>query len=240
MTTPFWSNDPTILFKSDSIFQVWPSPQMSFEAKMNAISRIVIILSTLGFIFTMKPHFLIIGAITLAIIFSIYSYRKQTIVTKLKENFEQRPNKFASSPLTTSNPVTLDNVLRSEFHPTTQKNPFGNVLLTDIMDSPDRNAAAPSFNPDVYEDITRAVKKQTQMLYPGIKNTNKQLYGDLYDNYQMDTDMMQRFYSTANSRVTNDQGAFASWLYSNMPSAKEDNAAGNMQRYADANRYILI
>ena len=189
----------------------------------------------------MKPHFLIIGAITLAIIFSIYKYRKHTIVTGLKENFSQRASKKRSSASATiSNPVTLDNVLRSEFYPTTQKNPFGNVLLTDIMDDPLRKAAAPSFNPDVYEDITRAVKKQTQTLYPGIKNTNKQLYGDLYDNFQLDTDMMQRLYSTANSRVTNDQGAYGQWLYGSMPSAKEDNAAGNLQRYADSYRYILI
>ena len=241
MTTPFWSNDPTILFNTNAIFQVWPSSSMTFESKMNAISRIVIILSTLGFIFTMKLNFLIIGAITLGIIFSIYRYRKQTIVAGLKENFAQRKKKQSSTPSPViSNPVTLENVLRSEFHPTTKKNPFGNVLLTDIMDTPDRQAAAPSFNPDVSDEITSAVKKQTQMLYPGIKNTNKQIYGDLYDNYQLDTDMMQRFYTTANSRVTNDQGAFSNWLYGNMPSAKEDNASGNMQRYADSYRYILI
>ena len=73
MTTPFWSNDPTILFNKSSMFQVWPSSSMTVEAKMNAISRLVIILSTLGFIFTMKFNFLVIGAITLAIIFSIYN-----------------------------------------------------------------------------------------------------------------------------------------------------------------------
>ena len=135
MTTPFWSNEPTILFNSDSILQVWPSPQMNFEAKLNAISRIVIVLSVLGFIFTMKPHFLVIGAITLAIIVSLYRYRKQTIVTNLQENFAQRPspkknsNKFSPASFTT-NPVTLDTVLRSDFHPTTKQNPFGNVLLS--------------------------------------------------------------------------------------------------------------
>lgn len=241
MTTPFWSNDPTILFNKDAILQVWPSPQMSFEAKMNAISRIVIILSTLAFIFTMKPHFLIIGAITLAIIFSIYKYRKHTIVTGLKENFAQRASKKRSAASATiSNPVTLDNVLRSEFYPTTQKNPFGNVLLTDIMDDPLRKAAAPSFNPDVYEDITRAVKKQTQTLYPGIKNTNKQLYGDLYDNFQLDTDMMQRFYSTANTKIANDQGAFSTYLYGNMPSGKDSGPEGAFARVQDNYRYILI
>jgi hypothetical protein len=241
MTTPFWSNDPTILFNKAAIFQVWPAPSMSFEAKMNAISRIVILLSTLGFIFTMKFNFLIIGAITLAIIFSIYRFRKQTIVSGMKENFAQRKKKEASAPApVVSNPVTLENVLRSEFHPTTKKNPFGNVLLTDIMDEPDRRAAAPSFNPAVSDDITSAVKKQTQMLYPSIKNTNKQLYGDLYDNYQLDTDMMQRFYTTANSRVTNDQGAYGQWLYGNMPSAKESGPDSAFARVQDNYRYILI
>ena len=241
MTTPFWSNDPTILFNKDAIFQVWPFPTMTFESKMNAISRLVIILSTLGFIFTMKFNFLIIGAITLAIIFSIYRYRKQTIVTGLKENFTQKKKKSDSVPASVvSNPVTLENVLRSEFYPTTKKNPFGNVLLTDIMDNPDRLAAAPSFNPEVSDEITSAVKKQTQMLYPGIKNTNKQLYGDLYDNYQLDTDMMQRFYTTANSRVTNDQGAYGQWLYGNMPSGKDSGPEGAFARVQDNYRYILI
>jgi hypothetical protein len=131
-------------------------------------------------------------------------------------------------PMTT-NPVTLESVLRSEFHPTTKKNPFGNVLLTDIGDDPNRRAAAPSFNPDVYDDITSSVKKQTQMLNPDIINTNKQLYGDLYDSYTLDNSMM-RFYSTANSRVANDQGAFSNWLYGQMPSGKSSGPDGAYQR----------
>ena len=249
MTTPFWSNEPTILFNSDNILQVWPQPAMSFEAKLNAISRFVIVLSILGFVFTMRPHFLVIGAITLAIILSMYKYRKQTIIKGLTENFsnqkedkKDKKNKKNVRKITptsfTTNPVTLDSVLRSDFHPTTKQNPFGNVLLTDIMDDPERKAAAPSFNPDVHEDITTAVKKQTQMLNPDIISTNKQLYGDLKDNYDLDMSM-QRFYSTANSRVTNDQGSFGAYLYGNMPSAKEDTPEGNIQRYADAYRYTL-
>jgi hypothetical protein len=139
----------------------------------------------------------------------------------------------------TTNPVTLESVLRSTFHPTTKKNPFGNVLLTDIGDSPDRLAAAPSFNPDVYDEIDSAVKKQTQMLNPSIINTNKQLYGDLKANYDLDKSMM-RFYSTANTRVANDQGAYAEWLYGNMPSGKGSDAVSAMARVQDNYRYILM
>jgi hypothetical protein len=245
MTTPFWFNDPTIIFNKDSIVQLWPTSVLTFEAKLNAISRTVIVLSVLGFLFTRKINFLIIGTITLAIIVSLYKFRKNNIVKNLvkeKEGFQvqgSNPLGSVSSSLMTTNPVTLETVLRSNFHPTTKKNPFGNVLLTDIMDTPNRKAAAPSFNPDVYDDITSAAKKQTQMLNPGIINTNKQLYGDLYDNYQNDKSMM-RFYSTANTRVTSDQGAFSQYLYSNMYSGKESTPEGAMMRVKDNYRYILI
>lgn len=251
MTTPFWSNDPTILFNKDSIFQLWPTAGLTFEGKLNAISRIVIVLSILGFLFTKKQNFIIIGLITLAIVFSLYKLRKEKLVKSLTqkdvEGFQVQGSEGSkdfstgsiASSLNTTNPVTLETLLRSDFHPTTKKNPFGNVLLTDIMDQPDRKAAAPSFNPDVYEDIDSAVKKQTQMLNPGIKNTNKQLYNDLKDNYDLDKSMM-RFYATANTRVTSDQNAFAKWLYGNMPSSKESDPSSAMQRVKDNYRYILI
>lgn len=250
MTTPFWSNDPTILFNKDSILQLWPTADLTFEAKLNAISRIVIVLSLLGFLFTKKQNFIIIGLITLAIVFSLYKLRKDKIVqglTQQVEGFQVQGSKRAkdfnrgsveSSSLTT-NPITLETLLRSEFHPTTKKNPFGNVLLTDIGDHPDRKAAAPSFNPDVYDDINSAVKKQTQMLNPGIKNTNKQLYNDLKDNYDLDKSMM-RFYATANTKICNDQGAFSQYLYSNMYSGKESTPEGAMMRVKDNVRYINL
>jgi hypothetical protein len=242
MTTPFWFNNPAILFNKDYILQLWPTPQMSFDAKLNAISRIVILLSVLGFLLTRNWNLIIIGIITLAIIYSIYKFRKQNIVSSLtkKEGFSVNPI-AAANPNTSANSIpTIDNILKAGFHPTTKKNPFGNVLLTDIMDDPNRLAAAPSFNPNVYDDITKVAKKQTQMLYPGIKNTNKQLYGDLFDNYQFDRLLMQRFYSTANTRVCNDQGAYSKWLYGSMYSGKEDTPQGAWMRDKDNLRYIII
>lgn len=240
MTTPFWTNEPTILFNKDSILQLWPTQQMSFEGKMNSITRIVIVMTILGFLFTRNMNLIIIAIITLAIIFTLYKLRKQNIVSSLvkKEGFSGNNIGMNTNQITT-NPVTLESVLRANFHPTTKKNPFGNVLLTDIMDSPNRLAAAPSFNPDVYDDIDKSVKKQTQMLNPGIINTTKQIYGDLKDNYDLDNSMM-RFYSTANTRVENDQGAFSNWLYGNMPSGKSSGPDGVFARTQDNQRYILI
>lgn len=239
MTTPFWSNEPTILFDKKYILQLWPTQQMTFEEKLNAISRLVILLTILGFIFTRNFNLIIIGIITLAIIYSIYKFRKQKFVSSLVKNKEGFASNIQPKSQTTTNPVTLETVLRSDFYPTTKKNPFGNVLLTDIMDDPNRKAAAPSFNPDVYDDINKVSKKQTQMLNPGIINTNKQIYGDLKDNYDLDNSMMQ-FYSMPNTRVTNDQGAYAMWLYGNMPSSKSSGPDGVFARTQDSQRYILI
>ena len=234
MTTPFWSNDPTILFNKESLLQIWPKQQMTFESKLNAISRLVIIMTILGFIFTRNFNLIIIGTLTLAILYTLYKLRKQQLVSSLtkKEGFSvnssMQPSELTSSQML-QDPVTLESVLRSDFHPTTKKNPFGNVLLTDIGDTPDRRAAAPSFNPVVYDEIDKAVKKQTQMLNPGIINTNKQLYGDLYDSYTLDKSMM-RFYSTPNSRVANDQCAYSEYLYGALYSGKEDTPEGAMMR----------
>lgn len=239
MTIPFWSNDPTIIFNKEHIFELWPSQNMIFESKLNAISRTILILTILGFIFTRNWNIIIIGILTLAIVFALYKLRKNQIV---KEGFTTETNDSISTnkkktKKLTKNPVTLESELRSNFHPTTKKNPFGNVLITDITDNPNRKSAAPSFNPDVYDEIDKAVKKQTQMLNPDIINTNKQLYGDLHSNYELDKSLM-RFYSTANTRVENDQGAFSKYLYGSMYSAKEDTPEGALMRVKDNWQWI--
>jgi len=234
---PFWFNDPTILFNKNYLTQIWPSNKMTFEEKMNSISRLIIFLMILGLFITKNISILIIGLLTLGILVSIYKMRKQYFINNLvkKEGFKNSNNNL---PKSDSN--TLSSILKENYDHIDKKNPFRNVLLTDINDNPNKKSAPPAFNPDVYDDINKATKRQTQMLYPTIKNTNKQLYGDLYDNYQMDTQMMQRFYSTPNTRVDNDQGAFGEWLYGNMPSAKSSDADGALARVQDNQRYILI
>jgi hypothetical protein len=74
-----------------------------------------------------------------------------------------------------------------------------------------------------------------QSLNPSIKNTNKQLFGDLGENFYLDQSL-RIFNSNPNTRVASDQGAFAQFLYGNMPSAKEGNAFALLQ---DNQRYTL-
>ena len=51
---------------------------------------------------------------------------------------------MVSAPDVTTDPTTLDTFLKDNFYTTNKKNPLGNVLLTEIMDSPDRKSAPPA------------------------------------------------------------------------------------------------
>ena len=230
MTNIFWSNDPTILFNKNYITELWPSSKMSYDEKLNAITRLIIILSLLGTLITSTFKFIIIGLITIIIIFIFYKLKKPKLT---KESFISNDKSVTNDKLI--DPSTLKSFLKSDFATINKKNPLGNVLLTDINDNPNRKSAPPSFNTEVYEDINNNTKKMIQTLNPGIKNTNRQLFGDLGEKFEFDQSMWQ-YYSNPNTKVCNDQGAYAKFLYGNMPSAKEGNEFALLQ---DNPRYNL-
>lgn len=239
----FWTNDPTILLNKEYIFDLWPSTNMCYEQKLNAITRLIIIVTILGYILTMSIRILIVGIITLVLIYILFKIKKQKLTKDhLSEGFNIKGNNLnginEKKPNSYVNPETLESVLRSEFKEGNKKNPFSNVLLTQIMDEPDRKSAPPSFNVDVDEDITKNIKKSVQMLNPDIKNTNKQLFGDLYERFELDQSN-RVFYSTPNTRVENDQSSFGKFLYGDMPSSKESDFSSAIQREKDAYRYTL-
>jgi len=247
MTTQFWSNDPTVLFNKEYIFELWPTTNMCYEQKLNAITRLVILITILGYILTMSQRILVVGVLTLVVIFVLFTMRKQKLTKEmLNEGFDVQPrismlqgNESSGQTDSYINPVTLDAVLKSEFKEGNKKNPFSNVLLTQIADIPNRKSAPPAFNVDVDEDITRNIKKTVQMLNPSIKNTDKQLFGDLLQNFELDqSDRV--FYSTANTRVEpGDQSSYARYLYGTMPSGKESTPDGAFARVQDNYRYTL-
>ena len=87
--------------------------------------------------------------------------RKQKLTKDMLENFEVQGNEvtgmFDNKPKSFVNPVTLDAVLRTEFKEGNKKNPFSNVLLTQINDDPNRKAAPPAFNVNV-DDVSEMTK----------------------------------------------------------------------------------
>jgi hypothetical protein len=242
MTISFWINEPTILFNKEYIFELWPTIDMCYEQKLNAITRLVILITILGYILTMSKRVLLVGVVTIIVIFVLFKMRKEKITKEMvnegfkvqsRENNERTESSYV-------NPVTLESVLKSEFKEGNKKNPFSNVLLTQIEDDPERKSAPPSFNVDVDEDITKNVKRTVQMMNPGIKNTNKQLFGDLWQEFELDQSN-RVFYSTPNTRVQpGDQASFGQYLYGTMYSAKESTPEGAFARVQDNWRWQMI
>jgi hypothetical protein len=244
MTIPFWSNDFSVLLNKDYIFELWPTSSMCYEQKLNAITRLIILITILGYVLTNSIRILVVGIITIVVIFALFQMKKQKVTKEmLQEGFLVEGDKvydleYKNPNNRITNPETLESILKTDFKEGNKKNPFSNVLLTQINDEPNRKAAPPSFNPDVDVDITKNVKKAVQFMNPGIKNTDKQLYGDLWENFELDN-ANRVFFSTANTRVTNDQTAFGKYLYGNMPSAKGSTMEDNIQREKDNYRYTL-
>jgi len=240
----FWTNEPTILFNKEYMFELWPTSDMCYEQKLNAITRLVILITILGYVSTTSTRILVVGTLTLAVIFGLFKMRKQKLTNQmLNEGFSIQGNQvtgmFDKKTDSYVNPVTLDTVLKTEFKEGTKKNPFSNVLLTQISGDPERKSAPPSFNVDVDEDITKNIKKAVQMMNPGIKNTDQQLYGDLWQQFELDQSN-RAFFSTANTRVENDQSAYAQFLYNDLKySGKESTPEGAISRVQDNYRYTL-
>ena len=131
-STPFWFNDPSILFNKDIITKIYPEKMMSSNEKLNAITRMVILLTILGYLITEKYKIVITGLVTLAsIVFLHYIQRNKEATNgdvNVKEAFTNR-DVYA--------------IKKSEFTQPTPKNPVMNVLMNEYTDDPSRMDAAP-------------------------------------------------------------------------------------------------
>jgi len=225
------------------MLDLWPTSNMNYEQKLNAITRLIIIVSILGYILTMSTKIIFVGIITLVIIFVLFKTKKQKLTKQmLDEGFTVQGNEITGmfdKKFKNTDSISLDSVLETEFKEGTKRNPFSNVLLTEIMDEPDRKSAPPAFNPEVDEQITKDIKRSVQFMNPEIDNTSKQLFGDLYERFNLDQSN-RVFFSTPNTKVVNDQGAFAQFLYNDLKySGKESTPEGAIARVQDNYRYTL-
>lgn len=206
-TTSFWLNEPSILLDRNNIFNIWPSKTMNKNEKLNSISRMIILLTVVGFLLTKQFKIILTGIITLAVIVLIQSIQKKN---KIKLN--------SVEAFTNSNYYEL---IKDDYSSPTKKNPVMNVLLTEIQDDPTRKPAAPSFNPVVSEDINTATKEFITSEFKD-PNIDEKLFKDLGDNFAFDQSM-RTWYATPNTQVPNDQKKFAEFCYGNMKSNKEMN-----------------
>lgn len=241
-STPFWLNEPTILFNKKYIASVWPSENMSSAEKLNAISRFVIIASLLGYLITLNLKMILVAVVTLAVIAILFNVQQNQLSQKSStgdENGNGNGTSKDSNTNTNTNTNTkkvkegfasamLYNELKNEYTNPEENNPMMNVLLPEISYDPNRSEAAPAYNPEVEKDLNSKTKDYVIDTTFGDGNNKQQeyirrkLFSDLGDNYNFDFSM-RNFYTNPNTTIPNDQGGFANFCFGDMISAKEGN-----------------
>ena len=204
-STPFWVSEPTALYTS---FQLWPAADKTFTQNLNAVSRLVVILTGASYLLLRNIKIIIAGLTTLAAIVLLY-YGQALRVGTMKETFQ--------------NPANLYELVRDNFTQPAVHNPVMNILLPEIADNPTRNMAAPAFNPTVLADITANAK---QFIVGNLAGTggggdvDARLFKDLGDNFEFDRSMRQ-WYAMPNTTVPNNQKGFTDFLYGDMISCRD-------------------
>lgn len=220
--TPFWLNEPTILFNKKHITEIWPNPNMSNMEKLNAISRFVIIASLLGYLITLNMGIIFVGIITLAVIAILYHVQSNKIIAD--EKVKELPPKIKES---FTNAI-LYNEVKDDYTNPKENNPMMNVLLPEISYNPTRNEAAPAFNAEVEKNINNSTKDYVVDTTFSDESTKqkeyikRKLFSDLGDSYTFDYSM-RNFYTNPNTTIPNDQEGFANFCFGDMISAKEGN-----------------
>ena len=212
MQSPFWLKDPTILFNRDKIGELWPTPEMSQNDKLNAITRLVIILSILGYLVTKNVRVIVTCLVTLVAIAILQHVQKKN---ETKENIEEA----VKEGFQTLTKKSLDTLPMTR---PTEKNPVMNVLLPQIQDEPNRPAAAPSFNPVIEKEINDKTQEFVVNNFDNRDGIDERLFKDLGDSFEFDRSMRQ-WYSNPSTTVPNDQKSFAEFCYGDMISCKEGN-----------------
>jgi len=240
MSTPIWLNDPTILLKHNKLNEIWPKSIMTSEDKLNSITRLVLLLTILGYLLTLSSKIISIGVITLAIIIALYLVQNHRTLklSKIQEAFGNNSpgNNLNQVHESYRDPLVYESK-KENLNKPTPNNPLMNVLIPEIHYDPKRKAAAPSFNPVVEKEINSSVKKFISNQFND-KNIEKKLFSNLSDELMFDRSMTH-WNTTANTQVPNDLDAFKKFVYGSMISGKEGNAQALERHSSGAYNYML-
>ena len=235
---PFWAENPNILFRPEYLLEFFPTEDMTYEQKMNAITRLITILSILAFLISKNLRILfifivILGGISLAY-YAQTNRSGKTIDAHIDEQQEPYSN-FDRSP-------GMDYLQQNKLMPTkpmfdspSSVNPMANVLMTDYDYNPTKKPAAPAYNKNVNEDILNQAKQFIADAHPDQPDIAKKLFKNVDDQIDFEHSMRQ-FYSSPNTMIPNDQQAFAEFCYGSMVSCKEGNrfaCARNLARHTN-------
>lgn len=232
-SVPFWTEDPNILLDKQHMFEFYPVQNMAYSRKMNAVSRTVLLLVLVVFLYSNNFRILLVGIITMMAIYVLHYFHMKEkekkdgkrVANNTKENFANPALDYMRE---NNMPIPTD-----VFDSPDSSNPFGNVLVTDYDYNPDKKPAPPAYNKIVENDIMKQAKKLVNDANPDHPDIADKLFGDMGSNLQFEQSL-RPFNSNPNTMIPNDQNAFAEFCYGSMISCKEGNefaCARNLARH---------
>lgn len=231
----FWAENPNVLFQNQYLFEFYPVESMSYEQKLNAITRTVLLLTIFSFIYSGSLRIFIIGVVTILAIFVLHYFhgkdkeKRETkrLAKELKENFESPALDYMKE-----NNMPIPNDV---FDKPDSSNPFGNVLMSDYDYNPNKKPAPPANNKVVQDEILTQAKRLVSDANPDHPDIADKLFNDMGSNLEFEQSL-RPFHSNPNTIIPNDQTGFAEFCYGSMISCKEGNefaCARNLSRHTN-------
>lgn len=221
-SVPVWFEDPLVLMKHNQMTQLWPQDSMSRNEKINAISRLVILLTILGYALTRSIMYVVTGIATLSILGVLFFTSKKgegKNPTKV-EGFQSGSLNAFSEKEEVLKPILKKSSSNKVTMPT-EDNPFMNVMLPEISTNPTRGPAAPAYERPIEKDINAKTKDAVMENFDDNEKIRKKLFSTLGDNLEFENMAQHNFYATANTEVPNNQKKFLEFCYGSLPSGKE-------------------
>lgn len=201
ISDPFWLDNFKVLYAKNKIAQFFPTYDMTLVEKLNAMTRLSIILSFILYLFTKNYHYFFI--MILIMFFTVFIYKTQ------KDNVELFLNSLKGSEQNDINEKVFNSEHmfsgKEKIEPTVN-NPFMNInLITDDKTKPSA--------PKIWNDPQIKEKVEDKFQY--------NLYRDVSDVYNKNNGQFY-YYQMPSTQIPNEQTSFAKWCYNTGPTCKED------------------
>ena len=209
----FWLEDPLVLISNS---QLWPSNNSNMNVKLNAITRLTLLVSIGAYVYpdTNKMKVFISSLVTIVAIVALYYAKKQNVLGMLRSVTRKEGS---ASPI-----EEIKELFEVNSVPTTQptpQNPVMNVMFNEIHENSQRKVNVNSCNHETEKKINECTKDFIVGNFddPDIR---EKLFDDLGDSFEFDRSM-RAWHPTANTQIPNDQNGFADFCYGGMVSCKE-------------------
>ena len=201
----FWIHDFTVLFEHSKITTIWPYEEMSYQEKLNATTRFIILVSLFGYIIIQKYVILLYGLILVLVLVAIYQYSGFNDEKKMVENMER---------------MNTESELNQLYE---VSNPLSNVMVSDYTDANLHKKKSENRIPIEYDQShEKRINTNVKDFIIQNNNDNKdimKLFGSLGNEMEFEQSMRQ-FYINPSTSIPNNQDDFLNFCYNDLPSEK--------------------